>query len=98
MMIGKKNVRNRQISPYVRKNPLGKFSILKHLDIPGTEQFTDEIQAKQFFEALKYLSSIYNGVRNHKCDWPKEIIQSLEENNSNGKTSLCQKSITFKGY
>jgi hypothetical protein len=49
MVIGKKNVRNRQISPYVHKNPLGKFSILKHLDIPGTEQFTDEIQAKKSF-------------------------------------------------
>jgi hypothetical protein len=36
MVIGKKNVRNRQISPYVRKNSLGKFSILEHLDIPGT--------------------------------------------------------------
>ena len=49
MVIGKTNVRNRQISPYVRKNPVGKFSILKHLDIPDTEQFTDEIQATESF-------------------------------------------------
>ena len=69
MVIGKKNVRNRQISPHVRKKPKWeKISIFKHLDIPGTEHFTDEIQAKRVFKALKYLSPIYSVVHNHKCD------------------------------
>ena len=40
----------KQISPHVRKKPkLEHFSIFKHLDIPGTEHFSDEIQAKRVF-------------------------------------------------
>jgi hypothetical protein len=53
MVIGKTNVRNRQISPNVRKNPVGKFSILKLLDIPGTEQFLwMRSKQKEFFRLL----------------------------------------------
>jgi hypothetical protein len=37
MAIGKRDVRNKQISPHVRKTlVLGKVSIFKHLGIPGT--------------------------------------------------------------
>ena len=31
------------------KTQMGKFSIFKYLDIPGTEHFSDEIQAKRVF-------------------------------------------------
>ena len=34
------------------KTQMGKFSIFKHLDIPGTEYFADEIQAKRVLEGL----------------------------------------------
>ena len=46
----KEKCQGKQISPHERKKPKWeKFSIFKHLDIPGTEHFSDEIQAKIVF-------------------------------------------------
>ncbi len=50
MVIGKKNVReNKYHHINVKKPKWEKFSIFKHFDIPGTANFSDEIQAKIVF-------------------------------------------------
>ena len=75
---------------------MGKYYIFKHLDIPGTEYFVDEIQVKEFLRffvtyfpfTVQYVITSVTDPNMEYIGWRRNILMAK---------LLLKKTITPKG-